>query len=384
MTRPALALLALALLGATPAQADPLGAPPAELVAKLKLSPLYTRCVSVHGFPVLGTAKASDYALREAAWLIEKLIGHRPELQQAMVENRVRFVVMAPSEMTTDVPEHSDLTPKAYWNRRARGLGATEARPAVSCGEENLLDLPGDPYATENILVHELSHAIHERGMSKVDPTFDRRLTAAYERAKAAGLWQGTYAQTNRCEYWAEAAQSFFACNRHDDAEHGPIDTREELRRYDPAVTKLLIEVFGDSPWRYQKPSLRPAAERAHLAGFDRGRAGRFVWPASAPPLEQAQGQARALPWLQADALPKASPGGAAAATSLELVNRRAREVTVEWLDFAGERKRYLTLRPGRSAAQSTYAGHVWVVLEGGQVLGGVVATEAPGRVEVR
>ena len=38
------------------------------------------------------------------------------------------------------------MTPKAYWDKRARGLGATPERPAVSCGEENLLNLQGDWY----------------------------------------------------------------------------------------------------------------------------------------------------------------------------------------------------------------------------------------------
>jgi alpha-glucosidase len=30
---------------------------------------------------------------------------------------------MAYSERTVDIPEHRDMKPAAYWNRRARGLG---------------------------------------------------------------------------------------------------------------------------------------------------------------------------------------------------------------------------------------------------------------------
>ncbi|MFQ5808669.1 MAG: alpha/beta hydrolase [Armatimonadota bacterium] len=33
---------------------------------------------------------------------------------------------MSEDEFTTDVPEHSDLEPAAYWDRRARGLGARD------------------------------------------------------------------------------------------------------------------------------------------------------------------------------------------------------------------------------------------------------------------
>ena len=376
-----LAAFGVAVFALTAFGVEEVAVPPRELVKAWKLSPVYTKHISVEGLPVLGSAKVTDYAVKEAAFLIRQMVGHRPEILRAMVSNRVRFVVMAPTEMTTDVPEHSDLTPREYWNRRARGLGATRARPAVSCGEENLLDLPGDPYAKENILIHEFAHAIHERGMSIVTPTFDRRLEAAYKNAKAKGLWKGTYAMQNRNEYWAEATQSWFDCNRANDKEHGPIDTREKLKPYDPEVAKLLTEVFGDHTWRYTKPSKRPAAERAHLAGFDVTMAGRFVWPANAPSLE-AQGEL--LAWLAPGGAPSASPRSPGKATTVHFINRRAQPVSVEWLDFDGKRKQFAEVRPGLTKILSTYAGHVWIVSEGEKVLGAAIPDETTGRVEIR
>ncbi|HEY6167310.1 MAG TPA: hypothetical protein VI454_04675 [Verrucomicrobiae bacterium] len=371
----------VALTAGAFAQVDQVAAPPRELVEAWKLSPVYTKHVSVGGLPVLASAKVSDFAVAEAAFLIRKMVGHRPEILRAMADNRVRFVVMATSEMTTDVPEHSDLTPKSYWDRRARGLGATPARPAVSCGEENLLDLPGDPYAKENILIHEFAHAIHERGLNKVDPTFDQRLAAAYEHAKAAGLWRGTYAMQNRMEYWAEAAQSWFDCNRVNDTEHGPIDTRDKLKPYDPEVAKLLTEVFGDGPWHYMKPSQRPAAERAHLAGFVVAKAGRFAWPKETTSLDT---QGTLLAWLEPGRAPSASPRGGGQATTVNFVNRGARPVSIEWLDFDGRRKHFADVRPGLTHLQSTYAGHVWIVAERENILGTVIAGETEGRVEIK
>ena len=44
--------------------------------------------------------------------------------------------------------------------------------------------------------------------MKAIDPTFDQRLSDAYQKAIDAGLWKGTYAATNRQEYWAEGVQS--------------------------------------------------------------------------------------------------------------------------------------------------------------------------------
>jgi peptidyl-prolyl cis-trans isomerase A (cyclophilin A) len=148
----------------------------------------------------------------------------------------------------------------------------------VSCGEENLLAFPGDPYATENLLIHEFAHAVHGFGLRAMDATFDQRLRAAYDAAIKAGLWKGTYAGQNPGEYWAEAVQDWFDNNRQNDSLHNHVNTRAELKDYDPALAALCQEVFGDRPWRYQKPMARPAGERQHLAGFDPASAPRFRW----------------------------------------------------------------------------------------------------------
>jgi cyclophilin family peptidyl-prolyl cis-trans isomerase len=228
--------------------------------------------------PIVASEKPSDAALLEAAWIVNRMLANRSDILAALGSNRVRLAVMAWNEFTTDLPEHSDLEPAVYWDRRARGLGATRARPAVSCAEENLLCFPGDPYSTENICIHEFAHAIHEMALSVLDPTFEPRLRSAFRAAAAAGLWKGTYAGTNPSEYWAEVVQSWFDDNRQNDALHNHVNTRAELQEYDPAVASLCREVFGDLPWRYKKPMDRPAAERAHLAGLDSSTAPHFKW----------------------------------------------------------------------------------------------------------
>lgn len=208
------------------------------------------------------------------------MLSPRDDIRRALVRSKARLVVMAPAEMTTDVPEHADLRPKDYWDRRARGLGATDQRPAVSCGEENLLCLPGDPYAAENILIHEFAHAMHQMGLDKIDGEFDRRLRRAYDQAMEDGLWKGKYAATNHHEYWAEGVQSWFDTNRPPDHDHNHVNTREELKEYDPRLAAIVADVFGDGDWRYVRPADRTPEERAHLEGFDPKAAGKFAWPA--------------------------------------------------------------------------------------------------------
>src|SRR5215472_17884771 len=73
--------LLLVSMGASTAAAAPpelpaVTAPPKEL----GLDPFYTRYLSAHGLPVVGSSKVSDYALREAAYLADQMLAHRPEV----------------------------------------------------------------------------------------------------------------------------------------------------------------------------------------------------------------------------------------------------------------------------------------------------------------
>lgn len=247
---------------------------------EFSLSPFYSKCMMVGDFPVVSSSKVSDAALSEASHTVKSMLTGREDILSAMASNKVRLSVMATTERTCDLPEHADLTPRAYWNRRARGLGASRERPAVSCGEENLLNCLGDPYPTESIMVHEFAHAIHQMGVNSLDKTFDDRLEKAYTDALEAGKWKDCYAAENRHEYWAEAVQSWFGTNRENDAIHNHVNTRAELIEYDPAVAKLCREVFKDNDWVYVRADDPARKSETHLRGLDRSKLPKFEWSA--------------------------------------------------------------------------------------------------------
>ena len=246
--------------------------PPAIVRDFFELDPFYEQWINVGGLPVVASAKVNPYAVKEAAWLLEKMIGHRPDVLRVMVSEKIRFTVIGYTEMTTDIPEYSDMRPTFYWDRRVRGLAGV---PCVSATEENLLDYPGDTAPNGYQLIHEFSHNVHTVGMKHVDPSFDNRLQRAYNSAMQNGLWQGTYSATNRYEYWAQGTNYYFQGTLRQQGTS--INTWSELKTYDPTLASLLKEVYGKSGWRYTP--IRERTHLRHLQGFNPKDSPMFQWP---------------------------------------------------------------------------------------------------------
>lgn len=96
------------------------------------------------------------------------------------------------------------------------------------------------------LLVHELAHAWHLENWPEKQPD----ILAAWEKAKAAGLYRGVkdvngavlenaYALHNQLEYFAELSCAYFLRG-----EYEPFD-REALRRYDPAGFAMIEKMWG-------------------------------------------------------------------------------------------------------------------------------------------
>ncbi len=217
----------------------------------LNVSPFYVKYVDANGLPILGSVRVSNLALIRAGVIVIEMLSARPDIMSALKRAHVRVAVMASTEKTLDIPEHSDLQivfPKTNWNTRARGVGSTEARPVCSCAEENLLQLRSDPYLGENILVHEFGHTILNMAVEKMQPDFRTRLVKAYSNAIAAGKWKNTDAASNVDEYWAEGVQDWFDVNLTSvpaNGIHNEIHLRAQLQQYDPELAALIAEVFG-------------------------------------------------------------------------------------------------------------------------------------------
>lgn len=212
----------------------------------------YQKYIETEGLYVTSSGKVSDEALLKACDIISLMLAKRPDVKAHMVKKGCHVMVIGKDEETCDLPEFAHICncedSIKYWNWRARGFGgAPEDEFSSSCGEENLLALPQDKYAGENILIHEFAHLIHTVGIVGVEPGFNERLEALRQHAIWKGLWEKTYAVSNKEEYFAECVQSFFNCNRYAEPANGVhnwVNRRTKLKTYDPDMYRLLQEYF--------------------------------------------------------------------------------------------------------------------------------------------
>lgn len=216
------------------------------------LDDFYQKYIDASGLPLISSWIVYDEALLIARDIVNHMVSALPPAAlERMISDNVRIGIIGVNQVTTDMPEYSDLNeafPGTNWDG-FRGLGPTLARPLASAGEENLLQLPGDIYAGENILIHEFAHAIDLMGLRPTVEGFEEELRTIYQQAMEEGLWKNTYAAVNKEEYFAEGVQSWYNANAYanpPDGVHNHVNTREKLKEYDPRLYDLLARFFPD------------------------------------------------------------------------------------------------------------------------------------------
>lgn len=256
--------------------------------ASLGLDTFYKKYADAYGIPIVSSSKVPDDALLIARDIVNYMLVKRPDIRSTLIKQKARVLVMAETEMETDLPERSNwkkpakddrrLTPgerdnydkpggiasmsdREYWNKRARGMGGT----VTSCAEENLLGYPNTRYYGENILVHEFSHNMMN-AIRSCDSTLYKEILAAYEIAKKDGKYKGQYAINTSAEYWAEGTQWWFWSNYEFYDKEQRIQSPEDLKNYDPVLFSLLERVYpghhnpGDV---YYGKNIKPRSRRS-------------------------------------------------------------------------------------------------------------------------
>ena len=241
----------------------------------------YSKRLDYRGLPIKGAEVVSDAAFHEAWRRIDRLLHDNPAILHNLLVARSEIHIIGKDQAQTDLPEFSSQkgvplreNPRITLDERARGMGGRDC----SCGEENLLKLPGDRYRGRDILSHEFTHTIHAYGLSA---NVRELVTKTYRAARKKKLWETPdgkpiYAGSNENEYLAELAM-WYVGGRGDwprgmrPMESGP----DFIRKYDPDGFALVDHLFSG------KLEVRPATPGRYGAIRDRG--GPATMPATRP-----------------------------------------------------------------------------------------------------
>ncbi|GLH71752.1 hypothetical protein GETHLI_02540 [Geothrix limicola] len=218
----------------------------------------YRKALDIEGMPVLAGEAVADEALQRTYDIVTHVLAGRPDIIRAMSDFGTRLVIIGKDQVYTDLPDYRDTPDPAFWNERVRGTGGDDV---TSFGEENLLNLANDRYDDMSVGLHEFAHTI-DATLTRMDPRWQKELEALYRRAVAQGLFHHTYAGSNATEYWAELVTMYFDCERANNWNHGPVVTREELKRYQPEAYAFVHRTFRLSPtqdWRLRPLRRQPS-----------------------------------------------------------------------------------------------------------------------------
>ncbi len=236
--------------------------------AKFKIDPYYTKFTWAREFTVLGSKQVGDEALLKANDTIRKMFAYRHDILKAIIADGGRLVVLGREEKLSDLPEFKEARKKADFDE-VRFLDYTPALKLMVVPEENVLGLPGEPFAGKCLVVSVFARGLYQvTGLRPVDPDFDRRrdkqqyelrvkrldvefdqkLGKIHEAALNNKLWKGTPAARHRADYWVAGVEAYFDAGGDGQAPQlsdRPVTTREALKAYDPALYALVDETMA-------------------------------------------------------------------------------------------------------------------------------------------
>ena len=234
----------------------------AGLVATPVYEPYYTQFLtSRDGIKVKASPEVQPLALEIVRDIVDIMLERLPEVAEHLRSIGAECMVFALGLDAYDVPEHR----MGYLlsQRDVPGLGGDHDNPYASVAEANVIRLLSGRYTTryhnELVFVHEFAHSIHQAGMDYLDDkTYARRVRWTYDNAVKQGLWPKTYGILDFSEYFATLSSIWFnaqaeGINGDWDGIRGPVNTRDELRVYDPEGYAFMADIYPEKwlpfPW---------------------------------------------------------------------------------------------------------------------------------------
>ncbi len=159
----------------------------------------YKKSIVVQDILIATSDKVSDYALKESAYLFDKMMSSiNPEVAQRVRDKKLLCLLIGATEQISELPQFkTDKTGDEldFYNWRSRGFLSNlnidgRKQSVVVFAEEDVMEYPGG-MQDESILVHEFGHVVMFQGFNEAQM---KQVSEAYKNTKEKGLYMDGFA----------------------------------------------------------------------------------------------------------------------------------------------------------------------------------------------
>ena len=240
-----------------------------------------------------GVAYSNEHVIDYAAGGIHRMTGRAELITQNAVDHGLKVMIVGTDQSVYEAPQWRELfDPKDYKTRRViegtieKPIIVTTADDVMRQSSDGIMErvqsdlfFMGEAFArmfwriavdgSENGATLGCRRVPRSVYNAPDDYRYDKHITEAYALAKARNLYPGSRMMKSVEEYFVYGTMIFYefipeSANGEWSYMAGPVNTREELKSYDPALYRPLCGIFGE--WEYFSSE--------NSDGFDSGRDG--------------------------------------------------------------------------------------------------------------
>jgi len=242
-----------------------------------------------------GVAYSSEHVIDYAAGGIHRMTGRAELITQNVVDYGVAIMIVGPGQSVYEAPQWRELYVSGKtddWSTR-RIIEGTLEKPVIVATADDVMRQQsvknmsrpqsdffflGEAFArlfwrigvdgSENGVTMGCRRISRSMYNDPDDYRYDKHILAAYTEARKKNMYPGTKMMESVEDYFVYGAMIFYELVPESTdgkwrREGGPVNTREELKRYDPAFYRPLCGIFGE--WEYFSSENNDSFDR----GFD-------------------------------------------------------------------------------------------------------------------
>ena len=208
----------------------------------------YTKYATTSGVIIVAGPDVSDEAVLASRRALEYQLSARPDFHQILEDSHVRVSLFGPDGDSSELPEYTDHAEYGGFAMMSTDTSMT-ANAGWVCYEGNR-DEYGDP------VIHEMAHTLNHIVFESINEIyFYENIYKLAEEALENGDWEeGAQAVAEGAplgdmigEFFAMNTENFIISND-SSAKYG---TRENIKKYNPAMYELYARYFPTEPWSY-------------------------------------------------------------------------------------------------------------------------------------